>query len=202
MNEIGLVEFETSRPLFFDPYRTNRRLGSFILIDPLSNATVGAGMIEDPGPAGRHVAETAAALDGVEFQASRITRAERLARAGHLPAVVWIPARRDLAYLLEVKLFGRGCQVHVVASDTESRVLPELAQLLTAAGLITVISTSGMDAAECGRARELVGGTAFLELLPEALPPSDDAAALQICRELETRGLIPGVTRFRDGEGI
>ncbi len=45
MNAIGVVEVETSRPLAFDPYVSNRATGSFILIDPVTNATVAAGMI-------------------------------------------------------------------------------------------------------------------------------------------------------------
>ena len=47
MNDIASVEFEAHVPLFFDPYSTNRVTGSFILIDALSNATVGAGMIQE-----------------------------------------------------------------------------------------------------------------------------------------------------------
>jgi len=45
MNDIAEVEFETSLPLFFDAYSENREMGALILIDPISNATVGAGMI-------------------------------------------------------------------------------------------------------------------------------------------------------------
>ena len=45
LNDIGRVTLRTSTPLAIDPYRTNRRTGSFILIDPATNATVGAGMI-------------------------------------------------------------------------------------------------------------------------------------------------------------
>jgi bifunctional enzyme CysN/CysC/sulfate adenylyltransferase subunit 1 len=45
MNEIAEVEFETNLPLFFDAYRDNRWTGSLILIDGVTNATVGAGMI-------------------------------------------------------------------------------------------------------------------------------------------------------------
>ena len=48
MNAIGVVRIETSRPLYFDPYAQNRATGSFILIDPDTNATVGAGMILAP----------------------------------------------------------------------------------------------------------------------------------------------------------
>ena len=45
LNEIGEASVHTSRPLILDPYRENRTTGSFILIDPASNATVGAGMV-------------------------------------------------------------------------------------------------------------------------------------------------------------
>jgi sulfate adenylyltransferase large subunit len=45
MNDIGVIEIETTRPLFFDPYAENRATGSFILIDPKTNHTVAAGMI-------------------------------------------------------------------------------------------------------------------------------------------------------------
>ena len=45
MNDIAEVEFDTSLPLFFDAYTENREMGALILIDPLTNATVGAAMI-------------------------------------------------------------------------------------------------------------------------------------------------------------
>jgi hypothetical protein len=45
MNDIGVVEIATTRPIFFDSYTDNRATGSFILIDPATNATVAAGMI-------------------------------------------------------------------------------------------------------------------------------------------------------------
>src|SRR5581483_6765258 len=48
MNDIAEVEFETNLPLFFDTYEDSRSTGSFILIDPLTNATVAAGMISAP----------------------------------------------------------------------------------------------------------------------------------------------------------
>jgi hypothetical protein len=45
MNDIGVVEVATTRPVFFDSYADNRATGSFILIDPATNATAAAGMI-------------------------------------------------------------------------------------------------------------------------------------------------------------
>ncbi|HEY7304418.1 MAG TPA: sulfate adenylyltransferase subunit CysN [Bryobacteraceae bacterium] len=48
MNAIGVADIETARPLCFDPYQENRVTGSFILVDPATNATVAAGMISGP----------------------------------------------------------------------------------------------------------------------------------------------------------
>src|SRR3954451_4939906 len=56
MNKIAVVHVDTARPLVFDPYETNRTTGSFILIDPATNATVAAGLIRrsyDDGKSGR-----------------------------------------------------------------------------------------------------------------------------------------------------
>ena len=63
MNDIATVELETSSPLFFDAYRHNRTTGSFILIDPLTNATLAAGMIlEDLSRGIENPAERGSAL--------------------------------------------------------------------------------------------------------------------------------------------
>ena len=45
LNEIGRVVIKTSRPIFFDPYKNNRKTGAFIIVNPDTNTTVGGGMI-------------------------------------------------------------------------------------------------------------------------------------------------------------
>src|SRR5437763_11917124 len=50
LNEIGAVVIDTHSPLFVDPYQRNRATGSFVLIDPVSNSTVAAGMITGRDP--------------------------------------------------------------------------------------------------------------------------------------------------------
>jgi len=202
MNEIGRVVIETTRPIFFDPYLSNRWTGNFIMIDPITNATVAAGMILEPQQERSFDRIKSAALLDVEFRTSRLTPAERYARAGHYPAILWLTARQDLAFLLEAKLFQRGCQVHVISEQAESRILPELAALLTAAGLISVFSVSNGDRAEQDRARAQVGANRFFEFEPQSLPASDEAAAEQICALLEARGIIPRDGRFMDADGI
>ena len=67
MNQIGTATVTTSRPLMFDRYAHNRSTGSFILIDPATNFTAGAGMITNP------VRQRAAS-------GARPSAAERLAR--------------------------------------------------------------------------------------------------------------------------
>ena len=201
LNEIGRVAIETTRPLFFDAYRSNRVAGSFIVIDPVGNGTVAAGMIQEPcrEPGADRAAREA--LLELEFQASRLTPAERFARAGHRPATIWLTARQDLAYLIERRLFQRGCQVHVIAEEVESRILPEIAALLSAVGLIAIFSGATFDAAECERARVRVGDERFFHFDPEDLATSDEQAAEQVCAALEDRGVVPR-TRFSDTEGI
>ena len=200
LNEIGLVEIETARPLFFDAYRKNRATGAFILIDPVSNATVAAGMIAERKDEERK-GDLSAALRSDEFSAGRLTPAERYARWRHQPATVWLTARRDLAYLVERRLFDRGCLVHAVVDDFESHVLPELARFSNMAGMIAICSASSDDPADRERARGLVGEDRFLAPDAETLDLDDSRAAQQIIQMLEHRGVLP-VDRVQFGEGI
>jgi len=69
LNEIGIISVEAQRPLFFDPYLKNRATGSFILIDAITNETVGAGMILQPQQTGA--------------RSGKVSSAEREAARGH-----------------------------------------------------------------------------------------------------------------------
>lgn len=106
MNEIASVEFETSQPLFFDPYFSNRTTGSFILIDPLTNATVGAAMIREALPPEPERPEA-----GKPGQASF---EERILRRGHHPAIFALSGHRKLAEELERTLLDRGFETVLV----------------------------------------------------------------------------------------
>ncbi|MBK7929540.1 MAG: sulfate adenylyltransferase subunit CysN [Bryobacterales bacterium] len=200
LNEIGLVEIETARPLFFDSYHLNRATGAFILIDPVTNSTVAAGMIAERKDENR-AADLSAALRSDEFSAGRLTPAERYARWRHQPATVWLTARRDLAYLLERRLFDRGCLVHAVVDDFESHVLPELARFSNLAGMIAICSSASDDPEGRARAERLIGPDRFLAPEPERLNVDDSTAAQQIIQMLENKGILP-VDRFQTGEGI
>jgi hypothetical protein len=200
LNEIGTIRVETRKPIFFDAYRRNRTTGAFILIDPLSNLTLGAGMILEREA--REERGRKPVLEGIEFERSRLTAAERWERTGHRPVTIWLTARLELAYLLERELFDRGCIVHVLSDDVESHLMPDLARMSNAAGLITICSVSSELPEDRARAAEVVGSDAFLDLAPASLPADDQKALASICDLLERRGFIRPDDRGMDGSGI
>ncbi len=117
MNEIAAVEFEASQPLFFDPYAHNRTTGSLILIDPLTNATVGAVMIQEELPPvsedrNRDVETPEVRKEG------KVTLEERIQRRGHRPAIFTVDGDRARAEELERVLLERGFET-VFVSFTE-----------------------------------------------------------------------------------
>ncbi|HZT28698.1 MAG TPA: sulfate adenylyltransferase subunit CysN [Bryobacteraceae bacterium] len=200
LNEIGAVVIETHRPLFFDPYKRNRATGSFILIDPISNETVGAGMITGREPREAQLKSTL--LDGLTFENSRVSPPERASRYGHHAATIWLEGNPELAFVVERKLFDRGCLVHVLADEKDAFILAELAKISNAAGMITICSVRPEDAAERERASRLVGADQFLEVDAASLSGNLDRAAEEICSLLEKRGVLAGEGDFAQGGGI
>ena len=132
LNEIGQISVETHRPLFFDPYRENRSTGAFILIDPLSNETLAAGMI--------------IGVEGAEETRGQVTAAERTARFGHRAGVVVVDDS-EAALLLERELFDRGALAAV--SDLKPNAAATLA-MAKAVGMILIVTgeppTGALDA--------------------------------------------------------
>ena len=138
MNGIAEVEVESNQPLFLDPYTTSRTTGSFILIDPLSNATVGAGMVREPDLT-RTVSQdngspvSAAAVHG------EVTLHDRHVRHGHKPGIFLLGNRASLAKSLERALFRNGFEVVVLdASGASSSTLTAQLKSLYAAGLLVL----------------------------------------------------------------
>lgn len=200
LNEIGAVAVETHKPLFFDAYRRNRTTGAFVVIDPVTNETVAAGMILERAP--REDRGSNAGLLDVEFEKSRLTPVERQLRYGHAPITIWLTARVEVAYLLERELFDRGCVVHVLADDVDSHLLPEVAKMSTAAGLITICSTASDEPEDRERCKQHVGAERFIELDPQALPSKDEIAVAQIAKMLEDKGFVRRDDRGTSGDGI
>jgi len=141
LNEIASVEFETSSQLFFDPYLENRTTGSFILIDPLSNATVGAGMIREPiSPDELSLESPPYSTESSAF--SGVTQREREQRHAHRSAI-FVVKDPTFAQRLERKLFDLGFETLLISpAQTPASVLPTLLRSLLAAGIVVVYSTS------------------------------------------------------------
>ncbi|HET6929345.1 MAG TPA: sulfate adenylyltransferase subunit CysN [Candidatus Acidoferrum sp.] len=118
MNDIASVEFEAHAPLFFDPYKRNRATGSFILIDPISNATVGAGMIQE-FPADQQIQEERE-IGFPENARNPVSAEERYRRHGHHPAIFLLENRPAVASKLERALFERGFEVLLLGGNAES----------------------------------------------------------------------------------
>ncbi len=194
-NEIGSVQLEAKRPLFFDAYEKNRATGAFILIDPLTNETLAAGMITAAAAGEKHTQE----LVGMEFRDGRVTPAERYTRAGHRPVAIWLIAGEELAYALERKLFDRGCLVHVLAGEA----IVDTAKTSVDAGLISICSVAEEDTEARDAIQRAVGSDRFLAVNTAELPPDSDEAADTICRTLEDRGYVPRLPKpFTGGAGI
>jgi sulfate adenylyltransferase large subunit len=199
LNEIGAVVLETHRPLFFDPYKRNRATGCFILIDPISNLTVAAGMVTGREP---HEIQQRAVLQGVQIEHNRVSFIERQTRFGHRAFTVWLSGNEELAYRVERKLFDRGCLVNVLIEDSDTATLAGWAKMANATGLISICVQNTGTIQDKEWARKLIGESSFLDVDPSTLPADDDEAAAEICRELELRQFLHKQEHLGEGSGI
>jgi sulfate adenylyltransferase large subunit len=146
MNEIASVEFEANVPLFFDPYSSNRTTGSFILIDAISNATVGAGMIQEDTAQKLRIDLAEADTNPHIPAGAPVSAQERHIRRGHLPAVLLLEGRQALAARLERHLFEQGFEaLHLTGSAVSIGALPEAIRVMHAAGIVVLYSGSALD---------------------------------------------------------
>jgi len=153
LNEVGVCTLEIDRPISFDRYRDNRSTGSFIVIDRMTNATVGAGMIDAP------LADTNTSGDEQE----PIDRLDRARLKGQQPRIFWLYGdasleARDLTITLEKKLHRNGLHTHrldylelrqglnsdirnnALQQPEEMRRLAETALICAEAGLIVLVN--------------------------------------------------------------
>ncbi|MBZ9600322.1 sulfate adenylyltransferase subunit CysN [Phyllobacterium sp. KW56] len=177
LNEVGVVNISTQEPIAFDPYKSNRSTGSFILIDRLTNATVGAGMIDF----------ALRRASNVHWQALDVDKASRAAQKDQKPAVVWFTGlsgsgKSTIANLVEKRLSSLGKHTYILDGDNvrhglnrdlgfteEDRVenirrVGEVAKLMADAGLIVLVSFISPFASERRMVRELLGEGEFLEV--------------------------------------
>ena len=173
---MGRVTLSLSTPLVFDPYVTNPSTGGFIIIDRLTNNTVGAGMI-----VGR--AQKGAAARG------RVTQEEKEVRLGQRGAVVW--AKQAIADAVERGLFEEARTV-VRLDAGEFSDWPSLASMLRAAAEQAIIVIIASDSAPDPALREALGKRLILSDSPDAHVAAESPARIR------RRGCGRGGGRRRD----
>ncbi len=177
LNEIGVCNLSLGKPIPFTPYAENRDLGGFILIDRISNRTVGAGML--------HFALRRS--DNIHWQATDVDKAARAAQKGQKGRVVWFTGlsgagKSTIANLVEKRLHAAGRHTYLLDGDNvrhglnrdlgfteEDRVenirrVAEVAKLMVDAGLIVLTAFISPFRAERRLARELMGEGEFIEV--------------------------------------
>jgi bifunctional enzyme CysN/CysC/sulfate adenylyltransferase subunit 1 len=171
MNDIAYVEFETVSPLFFDPYTQNRITGSFILIDPISNATLGAGMIR---------ADLSDQTVIEDVARKPVTATERYKRHGHYPALILVEGNPALATHLERALFDDHFAVlHVTGEDEPLHIMESSLSLTQSMGLVVIYSCGSIDPEAKRRLSALVEDR-FFDLSALQLPTEEPDAVRKV----------------------
>jgi sulfate adenylyltransferase large subunit len=175
MNDIAYVEFETVSPLFFDPYTQNRITGSFILIDPISNATLGAGMIR-ADLADQTVADPVSTAQ----EYAPVTAAERYKRHAHNPGLILVENNPALATALERALFDDHFEVLLVSGETLP--LPNMQSQYAAfesAGFVVIYAVTALPQ-EAKRGLAALAQNRFFDLAALQLPTTQNEALQKI----------------------
>jgi bifunctional enzyme CysN/CysC len=205
LNEIGRAELKVFRPLAMDEYTRNRRTGSFVIIHPITNATVGAGMIIERGrmePA--YEAEQNRAERNLTRTRGSVTGADRERLLGQKPVTIWLTGlsgagKSTLAYALESLLFAEGHLCHTLDGDNirhglnadlgfsetdrkeNIRRVAQVASLFNDAGVIVLSAFISPFREDREAARAIVGSGRFLEVFVDA--------PLDVCEDRDPKGL-------------
>ena len=207
LNEIGRCAISLDEPIAHDGYRRNRASGAFIVIDRLSNVTVGAGMIlnRTTSDESRDHWEDQYS-ESLHQQDSIVTPDQRSARFGQKPVTVLLTGlsgagKSTLAYATERRLFDLGRVATVLDGENMRRGISkdlgftardrsenlrrsaEVARLMNDAGLICLCAFVSPQEEVRLKAAEVVGPDQFLVVHLNA--------PLEVCRERDQEGLYP-----------
>ena len=194
LNEIGAVNLSLSSPIAFDPYAENRATGSFIVIDRLTNATVGAGMIDF----GLRRATN------VHWQALDVNKSVRATLKHQKPCALWFTGlsgagKSTIANLVDRRLAAAGRHTYLLDGDNirhglnrdlgftdadrveNIRRVAEVARLLVDAGLIVLVSFISPFRSERRMARELFDKDEFIEVFVDT--------PMEECQRRDPKGL-------------
>ncbi len=177
MNEIGVCNVSLDRPIPFDAYNVNRDTGGFIIIDKLTNVTVGAGLL--------HFALRRS--HNIHWQDVKVDKTARSAQNNHNPAVVWLTGlsgsgKSTIANIVESKLHALGVRTYLLDGDNvrhglnrdlgftdadrveNIRRIAEVSALMVDAGLVVLVSFISPFRAERRLARDSVADNEFIEV--------------------------------------
>ncbi|MGF1528644.1 MAG: sulfate adenylyltransferase subunit CysN [Candidatus Competibacterales bacterium] len=214
LNEIGRVALETSRPLAWDPYAKSPATGAFLLIDRLTNATAGAGMLVDRTTSDQALGRHRTAVDAgtnLRPQVSGVDPDAKAQALGQTPFTVWFTGlprsgKTSLALGLERALFDAGRTVAVLDGESlragvnndlgfdpgdrseNVRRVAEIARLFNRTGVIAIVALVAPREIDRQRARTILGEQ-YLEVYCDA--------PLSVCETRDDAGLY---RRARAGE--
>ena len=181
LNEIGVCNLSLDRPIPFDPYAENRNTGGFIIIDKLTQTTVGAGLL--------HFALRRS--HNIHWQDVKVDKAARTELNSHGPGVVWMTGlsgagKSTIANIVESKLHTMGVRTYLLDGDNvrhglnrdlgftdvdrveNIRRIAEVSGLMVDAGLIVIVSFISPFRAERRLARDRVEDGEFIEVHVDA----------------------------------
>jgi bifunctional enzyme CysN/CysC len=200
LNEIGVCNLNLDQAIAFDSYQENRGTGGFIVIDRLSNETIGAGLL--------HFALRRS--QNIHWQAIEINKQAHARLKGHKPCMVWFTGlsgsgKSTIANLVEKKLHALGRHTYLLDGDnvrhglnkdlgfTEAdrveniRRVGEVARLMVDAGLIVLVSFISPFREERRMARGLVQQGEFCEVFVDT--------PLDVAEQRDPKGLYKKARR-------
>ena len=193
-NEIGVADIVLDRPVAFEAFDDNKTLGSFVLVDRMSNETVAMGMIK----------HSMRRSDNVHAHKLDIDRNARSALKDQAVRVIWMTGlsgagKSTIANALEKKLFALGKHTMILDGDNVRRGLnqdlgfteasraenirrvAEVAKLMNDAGLIVIVSFISPFIVDRQMAREIIGEDSFIEVYIDT--------SLEVAEQRDTKGL-------------
>ena len=202
LNDIALVNISLNEKINFEPYAANRSLGAFILIDSVTNQTIGSGMVEYP----------LRRASNLSWQDMTIDRELRASQKNQSPKCFWLTGlsgsgKSTIANVLDQKLSAAGKHVFILDGDnvrhglnkdlgfTETdrvenvRRIAEVAKLMADAGLIVIVSFISPFRSEREMAKRLFLPDEFLEVFVDT--------SLEECQNRDVKGLY---AKAREGK--
>ena len=202
MNEIGVCNISLASRMAFDPYDQDPTMGGFVVIDRMTNETVGMGLVDF----------ALRRADNIHWQAMEVGKDSRAEQKSQKPLLIWFTGlsgsgKSSIASILEKKLQSLGR--HTITLDGDNvrhglnrdlgftkadrveniRRISEVSKLMLDAGLICITSFISPFASERNMARNLVGEGEFIEVFVDT--------PLEVCEQRDVKGLY---AKARSGE--